>query len=114
MWALCNTMVTYDRAAIFHALADSTRRDILELLRNDELSAGEVAGRFPVSRPAISRHLRVLREAGLVVQRKEAQSRFYRLAPEALREVDRWLDRYRTFWAARMHDLRRYVEEKKT
>lgn len=105
-------MVTYDRAAIFHALADPTRREILDLLRTTERSAGEVAERFPVSRPAVSRHLRVLRQAGLVVQRKEAQSRVYRLAPDGLREVDRWLDRYRMFWTARMHNLRRFVEEK--
>jgi len=104
-------MVTYDREAIFHALADPTRREILELLRSAERSAGEVAERFPVSRPAISRHLRVLRQAGLVTRRKEAQSRIYRLEPEALREVDRWLDRYRVFWTARMHELKRYVEE---
>lgn len=104
-------MVTYDRGAIFQALADPTRREILELLRTAERPAGEVAERFDVSRPAISRHLRVLREAGLVARRKEAQSRLYRLAPEALREVDRWLERYRVFWTARMHDLKRYVEE---
>lgn len=104
-------MVTYDREAIFHALADPTRREILDLLRTAERSAGEVADQFPVSRPAISKHLRVLRQAGLVRRRKEAQARIYRLAPEALREVDRWLDRYRVFWAARMHDLKRYVEE---
>lgn len=103
-------MVTY-RAAVFHALADPTRQEILDLLRTTERSAGELAGHFPVSRPAISRHLRVLREAGLVTQRKEAQSRLYRLAPKALREVDRWLDRYRVFWTARMHDLKRYAEE---
>lgn len=105
-------MVTYDRAAVFHALADQTRREILDLLRTAERSAGDVAERFPVSRPAISRHLRVLREAGLVTHRKDAQSRVYRLAPEALQEVDRWLDRYRVYWSARMHDLKRYVEEK--
>jgi DNA-binding transcriptional ArsR family regulator len=104
-------MVTYDRAAVFHALADPTRREILDLLRTTERSAGDLADRFPVSRPAVSRHLRVLRHAGLVVQRKEAQARIYRLAPEALREVDRWLDRYRVFWTARMHNLMRYVEE---
>jgi DNA-binding transcriptional ArsR family regulator len=104
-------MVTYTRAAVFQALADPTRRAILDLLRTTERSAGELADRFPVSRPAVSRHLRVLREAGLVAQRKDAQSRFYRLAPEALREVDRWLDRYRVFWTARMHDLKRYVED---
>ena len=106
-------MVTYDRTAIFQALADPTRRQILDLLRTAERSAGEVAEQFPVSRPAISRHLRVLREAGLVERRKDAQSRLYRLAPEALREVDRWLDRYRVFWTARMHDLKRYVEEER-
>jgi DNA-binding transcriptional ArsR family regulator len=104
-------MVTYNQPAIFHALADATRREILDLLRASERSAGEISDRFPVSRPAISRHLRVLRQAGLVVQRKEAQSRIYRLDPEALREVDRWLDRYRVFWSARMQNLKRYVEE---
>lgn len=104
-------MVTYDRSAIFQALSDPTRREILDLLRAAERSAGDVADRFPVSRPAISRHLRVLREAGLVVRRKKAQLRLYRLSPEALREVDRWLDRYRVFWTARMHELKRYVEE---
>lgn len=106
-------MVTYNRAAVFHALADPTRRDILDLLGATERSAGEIADRFPVSRPAVSRHLRVLREAGLVTHRKEAQTRFYRLEPDALREVDRWLDRYRVFWTARMHDLKRYVEKRK-
>lgn len=106
-------MVTYDRSAIFHALADPTRREILDLLRSEERSAGDVADRFPISRPAISRHLRVLREAGLVARRKEAQLRLYRLAPEALREVDRWLESYRVFWTARMHDLKRYVEEER-
>jgi DNA-binding transcriptional ArsR family regulator len=104
-------MVTYDRAAVFHALADPTRREILDFLRRREHPAGEIAARFPVSRPAVSRHLRVLRQAGLVVRRKEAQSRLYRLEPGALREVDKWIDRYRVFWTARMHDLRRYVEE---
>jgi DNA-binding transcriptional ArsR family regulator len=105
-------MVTYNRAAVFHALADPTRREILNLLRSAERSAGDLADRFPVSRPAVSRHLRVLRRAGLVNHRKEAQSRLYRLEPAALREVDRWLDNYRVFWTARMQDLKRYVEER--
>jgi DNA-binding transcriptional ArsR family regulator len=105
-------MVTYRRAAVFQALADPTRRKILDLLRGTEWSAGDLANRFPVSRPAVSRHLRVLRRAGLVADRKEAQSRVYRLVPGGLREVDQWLDRYRVFWAARMHDLKRYVERK--
>ena len=104
-------MVTYSDEAIFQALSDGTRRDILGLLRERECGAGEVAERFPVSRPAISRHLRVLREAGLVIQRKDAQARLYRLNPEALRAVDQWLEHYRSFWAARLTDLTRYVEE---
>ncbi len=104
-------MVTYNSELVFHALADPTRREILDLLRSTERSAGEVAARFPVSRPAVSRHLRVLRQARLVIQRKDARSRVYRLDPEGLREVDKWLDNYRVFWAARMHQLKRYVEE---
>jgi DNA-binding transcriptional ArsR family regulator len=106
-------MVTYDRTQVFNALADPIRREILDLLRVTDRTAGDLAGRFPVTRPAVSRHLRVLRSAGLVIQRKEAQSRFYRLAPEPLREVDKWLDAYRVFWAARIHDLKRYLEEKR-
>jgi DNA-binding transcriptional ArsR family regulator len=104
-------MVTYNREAVFHALADPTRREILDLLRTAEHSAGDVAARFPVSRPAVSRHLRVLREAGLVVQRKDAQARRYRLAPEGLRVVEEWIARYRVFWSARLTDLKRHVED---
>ena len=104
-------MAKYDRQAVFDALADGTRRRILDLLALGELPAGEVADRFEISRPAVSRHLRKLRRAGLVERRTEAQWRIYRLNPEALKEVDRWMEKYRVFWAARMHDLKRYVEE---
>jgi len=74
------------------------------------MSAGDLARRFPVSRPAISRHVRVLREAGLVRERREAQSRRYSLNPAPLVQVDRWISAYRVFWSARLHDLKRYVE----
>ena len=104
-------MVKYDRNAVFDALSDPTRRAILDLLAAEERTAGDVADRFEVSRPAISRHLRVLRDAGLVERRTEAQWRIYRLNPEALQEADRWMAKYRTFWAARIHDLKRFVEE---
>lgn len=104
-------MVKYDRSAVFDALADPTRRAILDMLAGEERTSGEVADRFDVSRPAISRHLRVLLDAGLVERRTEAQWRIYRLNPEALREADRWMAKYRTFWAARMHELKRFVEE---
>ncbi len=102
-------MVTHG-SAVFSAIADPTRRDILDLLREGERSAGEVAARYSVSRPAISRHLRVLREAGLVNERRDSRLRLYSLAPEPLRQVERWLDPYRTYWAARLHELKRVVE----
>lgn len=104
-------MVTYSRNLIFEALADPTRREILDLLSDRDRTAGEIADRFEVSRSAVSRHLRVLREAGLVQREKAAQWRVYRLNPEALREVDRWIGRYRVFWAARLHALKRVVED---
>lgn len=100
-------MVTY---TAFDAIADPTRRAILDLMRGGEVGAGFLADQFPVSRPAISRHVRVLKRAGLVKQRKEAQRRYYSLRPEALAEVDRWLAPYRLFWSARMVDLKRTAE----
>lgn len=96
---------------MFGALADETRRRILDLLMGGERSAGEISDSFDISRPAVSRHLKKLRQAGLVKRRTEAQWRVYRLNPEALEEVDRWMMKYRVFWAARMQDLKRYVEE---
>jgi len=95
----------------FGAIADSTRREILDLLSRKDLSAGELAEGFPISRPAISRHLRILRQAGLVRETRQAQARIYSLAPRPLADVDRWLSRYRVFWGARLHDLKRHVEE---
>jgi DNA-binding transcriptional ArsR family regulator len=87
------------------ALADPTRREIVELLADGELDAGSIAERFPVSRPAVSRHLRVLREAGLVRVRPEAQRRLYALDPAPLAELDAWLERYRAFWGNRLDAL---------
>jgi DNA-binding transcriptional ArsR family regulator len=87
------------------ALADPIRREVVDLLAAGELAAGELADRFPVSRPAISRHLRVLREAGLVRVRSEGKRRLYRLDPGPLRELDAWLERYRDLWAQRLDAL---------
>jgi DNA-binding transcriptional ArsR family regulator len=81
---------------IFAALADPTRRRVIELLADGERTAGEIADRFTVSRPAISRHLRVLRECGLVRYREDAQRRVYTLDTTPLTGVDGWLQRYRT------------------
>ena len=94
----------------FAALADPTRRAILDLLRTRELPAGELARHFPVSRPAIARHVGVLRRAGLLRERRVAQSRLYSLDAAALRPLDEWLAPYRLFWAARLMDLKRLVE----
>jgi DNA-binding transcriptional ArsR family regulator len=87
------------------ALADPTRRQIVELLAEGEREAGEIAAQFPVSRPAISRHLRVLRDSGLVRSRPDAQRRIYSLDPAPLAEVDAWLGQYRSFWSNRLDAL---------
>jgi DNA-binding transcriptional ArsR family regulator len=87
------------------ALADPTRRELVALLARGELAAGDLAGRFPVSRPAVSRHLRVLREAGLVRSRTDGRRRLYALDPRPLRELDDWLEPYRELWARRLDAL---------
>src|SRR3954462_5506594 len=85
--------------------ADPVRRELLDLLAGGELAAGELARRFPVSRPAISRHLRVLREAGLGTARTEGRRRLYALDARALREIDEWMEPYRDLWAQRLDAL---------
>jgi DNA-binding transcriptional ArsR family regulator len=87
------------------ALADPVRREIVALLAAGEHGAGELAGHFAVSRPAVSRHLRVLREAGLVRVRAEGQRRVYALDPGPLSELDAWLAPYRRLWAQRLDAL---------
>jgi DNA-binding transcriptional ArsR family regulator len=89
----------------FEALADPTRRRIVELLADGERSAGEIAAQFETSRPGVSRHLRVLREHGLVRAREQAQRRLYSLDPAPLAELDEWLARYRGFWTNRLDAL---------
>jgi DNA-binding transcriptional ArsR family regulator len=97
---------------VFAALADPTRRRIVELVAARERSAGEIAGEFQFSRPAVSRHLRVLREAGLLASRGAAQRRMYRLEPTALAELDTWIDRTRAFWSTHLDDLQHHLEDK--
>jgi DNA-binding transcriptional ArsR family regulator len=87
------------------ALADPTRRRIVELLAERELSAGEIASQFQTARPGVSRHLRVLREHGLVRARAEGQRRLYSLDPRPLEELDAWLDHYSRFWKNRLDAL---------
>ena len=91
--------------AVLHALADESRRTVLEALRAGPASAGELAALLPIARPGVSRHLRVLREAGLVDVEQQAQFRTYSLRPEPLAEVDGWLSRYRSLWEHRLDAL---------
>jgi DNA-binding transcriptional ArsR family regulator len=92
--------------AVLQALADGSRRTLLEMLRDHPATAGELAGALPIARPGVSRHLRVLREAGLVDVRQEAQRRIYSLRPEPMSEVDAWLGNYRELWQNRLDALR--------
>ena len=91
--------------AVLQALADGSRRTVLDILREHPATAGELAEALPIARPGVSRHLRVLREAGLVDVRQEAQRRIYSLRPEALIEVDDWLGEYRVLWQNRLDAL---------
>lgn len=91
--------------AVLQALSDGSRRTVLEALAGGEATAGELAALLPIARPGVSRHLRVLREAGLVEVRREAQRRLYRLRPEPLEEVADWVERYRSIWEQRLDAL---------
>jgi DNA-binding transcriptional ArsR family regulator len=97
----------------YEAIADPTRRQILDLLREGEIPAGELAGHFEVSRPAISRHLRVLRRARLVRETRRGRHRLYALNAGPLREVDAWVRRYEPFWRKSLDALKTYLEEEK-
>jgi DNA-binding transcriptional ArsR family regulator len=106
-----NRLVTYSPEMIFSALADPTRRAVLDLLRRrGRQPAGQIAQAFPVSRPAISKHLRLLRRAHLVEERREGRHRFYQLNPQPLQAVDSWLEQYRVFWQAKLSSLKAFVE----
>lgn len=96
---------------IFTALADPTRRRIVELLSHGECAAGEIVEAFDVSGPAISQHLKVLREAALVQVRVDGQRRMYQLNPRGLDEMDRWLHDVRRFWAPRLDALERELRK---
>jgi DNA-binding transcriptional ArsR family regulator len=96
--------------AVFFALCDQTRRGLLGRLRGVELTAGALADGFHVTRPAVSRHLRILREARLVSERRRGRERVYTLTPEPLAGATGWLDDYRAFWSARLIDLKSLIE----
>jgi DNA-binding transcriptional ArsR family regulator len=97
--------------ATFELLAEPNRRRILDLLRDGERPVGELVDRLSMSQPAVSKHLRVLRDSGLVDVRVDAQRRVYRLRPEALREVDAWIEPYRRLWDQRLDRLERHLQQ---
>jgi DNA-binding transcriptional ArsR family regulator len=95
----------------FAVLAEPSRRQILDLLREGERPVGDLVDRLSLSQPAVSKHLRVLRDAGLVEVRPDAQRRLYRLRPEPLAEVDAWLAPYRRLWTRSLDRLDQHLEE---
>jgi DNA-binding transcriptional ArsR family regulator len=97
--------------SVFDVLAEPNRRRILDVLQPRECSVGQLVDRLDLSQPAVSKHLRILREAGLVDVRVDAQRRLYRVRPEPLRAMDEWLAPYRRMWASRLEDLERHLDE---
>ncbi len=94
----------------FEIIAEPNRRAILSLLVSSEQSVGEIERQLRMSQPMVSKHLRVLREAGFVESTVDAQRRFYRLRPEPLQEIDAWLDQFRRFWSAHIDALERHLD----
>ncbi len=95
---------------LFETLADPSRRRILALLRHGEQSAGDLVAALQMSQPAVSKHLKVLRDSGFAEVRADAQRRLYRLRPEPLAELDTWLEPFRRFWSGKLDDLERYLD----
>jgi DNA-binding transcriptional ArsR family regulator len=102
---------TAGNADVFSAIADPTRRAILDLLSKGEQPVKQIAQPFPMSLPAISQHLSVLCEVGLVIQRKEGRQRLYRLNPEPLKQVSNWVNYYEQFWQEKLDVLGNYLED---
>ena len=98
-------------ATTFEVLAEPTRRRILDLLRERDWCVGELAVALDISQPRVSKHLRVLRESGLVEVRQDAQRRWYELNPTPLVEIEAWLQPYRRFWAGRLDALTRHLDD---
>ena len=99
------------QVSAYAALAEPHRRQILDLLRDCERPVGELVEPLRLTQPGVSKHLRVLREAGLVRVRVQGRQRLYALDPRPLAEVDAWLEPYRAFWNEKLDDLERYLEE---
>ena len=97
---------------VFTALADPTRLRILDLLCKHDRSVGELVEQFDLTQPAVSQHLKVLKDAGLVASRAHAQQRIYSVNPKPLRELDSWLQKYRKFWAVKLDSLENHLDRR--
>jgi DNA-binding transcriptional ArsR family regulator len=95
---------------IFSALADGSRRQILMMLTEKEMHVNSIALNFKFSRPAVSKHLRILENSKLVKARKDGRERYYRINPEPLNEIYKWLEFYNKFWDDKLHSLKNFVE----
>lgn len=111
---ICNHLVTIMelRRDVFQAISDPTRRDIINLLSTQSLNLNTVASHFQVSRPAISKHIKILSECGIVEIRQEGRERYCRADLEKLKEVDVWLDHYRQFWNRKLNALGDFLDRK--
>lgn len=98
------------RRDVFQAISDPTRREIIELLSYQSLNLNTVAGHFDISRPAISKHIKILTECGLITIRQDGRERYCRADLQKLKEVDKWLDRYRNFWNDKLDALGNFLE----
>jgi DNA-binding transcriptional ArsR family regulator len=110
-----NRMVTHKprhRDVVFRAISDPTRREILSILRGGEQTVGAIARHFRMSRPAISKHLRLLHSAGLVSTRQQGTANLCSLEPKPLRMISDWLQEYEMFWSESLQRLKKHIEEK--
>src|SRR2546427_9970126 len=107
---ICSLEYIKAMQSVFHAIGEPNRRAILSLLVSSQQSVGEIARQLRMPQPAVSKHLRVLREAGFVESTVDAQRRLYRLKPEPLQEIDAWLAPFRRFWSAHVDALERHLD----
>lgn len=96
---------------VFRAIADPTRRALLDRLRSGDAAVNELAAGFRMSRPAVSKHLRVLRDARLVREHRDGRQRVYRVDPAPLNDIAQWLESYRAFWQASLDNLKHFIEK---
>ena len=105
------TAIATPATTTFEVLAEPNRRRILDLLQPGEQSVGDLVGRLGMSQPGVSKHLRVLRDAGLVAVRRDKQRRWYRVRAEPLAEIDAWLEPYRRYWTDRLDALEQHLDD---